>query len=52
MEDFTLYQWLVLGLLSVIVFFLWIGVWRAPTVNSLEAMTQRLENVIRDTLTG
>lgn len=52
MEDFTLYQWLVLGLLSVIAFLLWIGVRMAPTVDSLEAMTQRLENVIRSTSTG
>lgn len=46
MEDFTLYQWLVLSLLSLIALLLLVMVgllWWAPTIHSLEAMTRRLE---------
>ena len=45
MDVFSLYEWLVLGLLSVIVFFLWTYIRVAPSVDSLEAMTVRLERV-------
>jgi len=46
MDDFSLYQWLVLGLLSVIAicaFWVAIGLY-----HSLEVMTQRLEGPLKD----
>ncbi|MBL6935045.1 MAG: hypothetical protein ISR48_06485 [Alphaproteobacteria bacterium] len=46
MDDFSLYQWLVLGLLSVIAILLWAIA--TGLDRSLEAMTQRIELALAD----
>ena len=48
MDDFSLYQWLVLGLLSIIAVCALVGVYGLD--RSLEQMTKRLENAIHGVL--